>query len=454
MSTSPLVFTGVSNYSSDFQTIISRAVSIAQLPVKALQQDQQEILSKKTALGSLQTVVASLASSMKKLGDMGPTKSLVATTSNYSLANATISGTAQPGVYTLGNITSLATRASSVSGTFADPATTAVAGSEKYFQLAVGSQTYDINLTDEANNLYGLRDAINSANAGVTASVIQTGGQNPEYRLSISGNNTGENRIELRTTADVSGSNILPTVNDGSDAEFEIDGQAVTRKTNSITDVIPGVTLTLTGKTTSTETVQLQISSSRAPMTNNLAEFVANYNAVVDQLDSHTGKDAGVLRGDALLYDIRGELQALVTYQGAGAVNSLRDLGITLDNDGKLTFDSTVIDGMTNDQANSAFSLLGSSTSGLGTFYARLNAYSDTTDGLFEAQQESYNKTNDSLSTQIGSLTDRIQNMQSTLEAKLQAADVLLASLERQQSVLTASIQSLNLTLYGKSQQQ
>lgn len=450
---SPLVFTGISTYSSDFQTIISRAVSIAQLPVKALQQDQQDILTKKTALGSLQTAVAALANSLKKIGEIGPTKSLAATTSNYSLANATITGTAQPGVYSLGNITSLATRASSVSGVFADPATTEVSPA-KYFQLSVGAQTYDINLTDETNNLYGLRDAINAANAGVTASVIQTGGQPPDYRLSISGNNTGENRIELRTTAGDAGSNIMPTVNNGSDASFEIDGQLVQRKTNSITDVIPGVTLTLTGKTSGAETAQVQIASSRAPMTSALNGLVDAYNEVAGQLDSHSGKDAGALRGDSLLYDVRGELQALIAYQGAGSINSIRDLGLSLDNSGQLSFDSTVIDQMTDDQANSAFAFLGSATTGLGAFAARLENYSDSTSGLFEAQQQSYNQTNDTLSTQIDAMNERIQNMQSTLQAKLQAADVLLASLERQQGVLTASIQSLNLTLYGKTKEQ
>ena len=451
MSLSPLIFTGVSKYSSDFQTIVTRAVSIAQLPVKALQQSQQDILAKKTALGSLGNAVGGLASSVQKLADMGPTKSLTATTSNYSVANVIITGSAQPGIFTLGNVTSLATRGSSVSGTFADPAATAVTGTAKFLQLSVGSVTKDINLTDATNNLYGVRDAINAANAGVTAVVIQTGGQTPEYRLSISANSTGENRIELRTTAGDTGTNILPTVNAGSDAHFEIAGQAVQRKSNTITDVIPGATLTLTGKTTGTETVQVQISSSRAPLSSALTDFVNNYNAAVDQLDSHTGKDAGVLRGDALLYDIRGELRDMVAYQGTGAVTTLRDLGVTLGNDGKLTFDSTVVDGLTNDQVSSAFTFLGSSTTGLGAFATRLTNYSDSQNGLFESQQDDYNKTNDSLTEQIDALNDRISSMQATLNAKLQAADVLLASLERQQSVLTASIDGLNLTLYGKS---
>lgn len=456
MSTSPLVFTGISSYSADFQTILSRAVSIAQLPVKALQKDQQDILAKKTALGNVQTAVAGLASTLKKLGGLGPTKSLVASSSNYSLANVTMTGgavTAQPGVYSLGEITSLALRASSVSGDYADPATTAVTGAEKYLQLAIGSEVHDINLTDETNNLYGLRDAINAANAGVSASVIQTGGQTPEYRLSISANNTGQNRIELRTTADQSATNILPTVNEGADAVFKIDGQAVQRKSNIITDVIPGVTITLTGKTTGTETAQIQITSSRAPVLSALQELADSYNAVAAQLDSHSGKDAGILGGDSLLYDIRGELQALTSYQSAGAVSSIRDLGLALDNDGTLTFDSTVIETMTNDEANSAFAFVGSTSTGLGAFWSRLNNYSDEDLGLFENQQKSYNTTNDSLSTQIDALNDRIENMRSTLQAKLQAADVLLASLERQQNVLTANIQSLNLTLYGKNKE-
>ena len=64
----PLVFTGISSFSSDFQTVLNRAVSIASLPLKTLQNNEADILTKKTVLGSLNTAVDALGTSVAALG--------------------------------------------------------------------------------------------------------------------------------------------------------------------------------------------------------------------------------------------------------------------------------------------------------------------------------------------------------------------------------------------------
>ena len=84
MSFTPLAFTGISSYSSDFQTVLSRAVSIASLPLKRLQNDDTDLLQKKQILGSFNGALTSLGDSLAALGKVSQEKALVASSSNTS----------------------------------------------------------------------------------------------------------------------------------------------------------------------------------------------------------------------------------------------------------------------------------------------------------------------------------------------------------------------------------
>lgn len=455
MGISPLVFTGISKFSQDFQTILSRSASIAALPARALEQDQAKITQKMIALTGIASVAGDLASSLKSLSEIADRKALTATTSNYQQATANLKDNAQAGTYTLTEISSLATIASSTGTAALANADAAPIGAldgdgKLRLELAVGSTTREIVLTAATNNLEGLRQAINGLNAGVTATVIQTGTTTAEYRISISADGTGENAIQLRTTPGDAGTNLLSTVSAGSNAKFKINGLSVERKTNSIEDVIPGVTLNIAGKTTGSEAVTITVSSSRGELAGALNDFVRKYNNTVDSLDQHMGEQGGALKGDASVRQVREALQALIGFAGDGKI-ALRDLGITLDNDGHMSLDASKLDGLSAPRLSSALTFAGST--GLGSLAGRLTALSDPDSGIFETQQEDYQKTLDSLSEQIAAINDRVNSMQLTLQARLQAADVLLARLDSQQNMLTANIQSLNSVLYGKTKE-
>ncbi|HXU20041.1 MAG TPA: flagellar cap protein FliD N-terminal domain-containing protein, partial [Verrucomicrobiae bacterium] len=171
----PQVFSGVSQFSSDFQSILQRAVSIAELPIQTLQNQQSDLLQQKQLLIGLNTAAASLGSSLGALGSLGANQGLSAASSNSSTVSVTNSGATSPATYTISNITSVAAAAAetSVSG-FAD-STSAHVSATGIMKLVVGSSTYAINLASGQNNLNGLADAINSLGAGVTASVLTTG---------------------------------------------------------------------------------------------------------------------------------------------------------------------------------------------------------------------------------------------------------------------------------------
>jgi flagellar hook-associated protein 2 len=115
MSTSPLVFTGVSTFSNDFQTILTRASSIANLPVTALTNQQTDIQSEKVLAGNLSSALANLGTSLGNLAALGATNGTTATSTNSSVVTATATGAPPAATYSISNVTSIARAASETS---------------------------------------------------------------------------------------------------------------------------------------------------------------------------------------------------------------------------------------------------------------------------------------------------------------------------------------------------
>lgn len=314
-------------------------------------------------------------------------------------------------------------------------------------QLAVGTSTYVLDISSD-NTLEGLRDAINNAGAGLTAAIVAS--EDGKYRLRITSPN-GE-AVELRETAGDSTSNVLTNALQGADAVFKLDGIQITKPENTITDVIDGLAFTIKSTTDAGESVAITLASSRGDVSSALSDLTTAYNAVKDLVNAQIGETAGMLTGDAIVREIQSSLRALTTYHGTGTIQSLADLGIELDSSGVMSYDSTVLYGLSSSQFADVFGFLGSATSGLGAVANRFTAISDDDTGLIALQQENYEEADERLQEQIDKLTQRINLMQTNLSAQLAAADTLLASLESDQLILDASLEALNYALFGKQE--
>src|SRR5262249_28055355 len=156
VSTGTQSFTGISNYSSDFQAILARSDAIAQIPITALQNSESNNLSQKQALIAINPVVASLGSAVASLGTIASGQALSASSSDSSVVSVVNTGATAPANYTISNIT-MATAASETSLTSYSDATTSpvwIPG-QNSFILTAGSNTYSLNLAGN-NNLTGL----------------------------------------------------------------------------------------------------------------------------------------------------------------------------------------------------------------------------------------------------------------------------------------------------------
>ncbi len=458
MGTTPLTFTGVSTFSNDFQSILTRANSIAQIPITALQNQQANILSEKQLVTSLESAMSDLTTSVTNLGTLGSTESLQTTSSDPSVV-VDSSTLTTPASYAITNITSVATAASETSlWGYADADSTAVSTSGT-FRLVIGGTTYPpvtsdpITLDAAHNNLNGLSDAINALGAGVTATVLSSGSGATPYYLSISANSTGANAIQLVDQG--TSANVMTSLNPGANADFDLNGLNIVSPTNVISNAVPGLVFTIAGQPAGNQPVTISAASDSAALSSALQDFVTKYNAVETQLTAQIGPSAGLLTGNDLIYGIQSEMRDLLNYNGAstGTIQNLTDLGIEMDKSGNgtMSLNQTTFDALTPAQISGAWSFLGSATTGFGGLSANLSAFSDPILGEIQAQQTEFDTTYENLNDTVNNMTAQATAMQTTLIAKLQAADTLCASLQSEQQMLSASIQSLNFSSFGYS---
>ncbi|HEY1151750.1 MAG TPA: flagellar filament capping protein FliD [Pseudoduganella sp.] len=241
-------------------------------------------------------------------------------------------------------------------------------------------------LIDSSNNtLEGIRDAINKANIGVQASIINDGSSTP-YRLVLTSTKTGAN-ASMKITMNGDGSNppdsalsnllsydpagtqSLQQTSAAQDTKVSVNGITVTSASNAISEAIQGVTLNVTKVGSST----LNVSKDTGSIKSNLTAFVKAYNDLNGALKQLTAYDpetkkAGILQGDATAQSIQSQLRRMLGSEITGLAGSLRNLGqvgITFDKDGSLALDNSklqkAIDGNFADIAG-LFAAIGTAT--------------------------------------------------------------------------------------------
>ena len=445
----PQSFTGVSQYSSDLQSVLARAQQIAQIPVTALQNDQTTIQEQATALTSLQSSVGSLTSALNALGTLSANGALSGSSSDSKVGITLAGYGATPGSYTISNVSSLASDSSAtMTNAVASASSTAVAptGTNTLY-LVAGNGPVAIQLTKSTNNLNGLSAAINAANAGVSASVITT--SNGSY-LTLNATTAGATQLQLLTDENDSSTNLMSMNQTGSLAQFDVNGKPTTATTNQVTGVIPGATINLAGTFTTNETATLTVAPNASPLESALQSVATAYNGVLSTLASQSGTSAGALAGNSILGTIRSQLSQFTFYSGSsGSVHSLMDLGVSINEDGTMSVDNSVLAAMSPDQLGDALSFIGDGTQGLSSLAQNFDAFSNTGSGVIQQNITQDNTSIQNLTSQIDAMNIRISVSMQAETTKLEAADAALAKLETQQSTLSASIQSLDYTLYG-----
>jgi flagellar hook-associated protein 2 len=344
--------------------------------------------SKDTALSSLGTQISTLSTDLQNLTDFSGTMAYKTGSSSDTnvLTLSSASAVAVAGTHTIvvQNLAQTSSAASDAVGA-SDTLTGGIT-----FKVGSGAwQTVNVGDSSTAATLSGLSSAINSADLGVTASVLTNA--NGTQRLSLvsktqgaagqitiadsTNNSSSPTTLADSTVADKNTGLGLATIQDGVNATITVDGVKLTSASNTVTNAIPGVTFQLlsTGNTSSgstPETVQVVIDNDTTSIETAINTFVNDYNTTIKAINAQEGKDSSgnpePLYGTSVLSQLQqGLLSAVSSSFGSNAINSLISLGITANAnaDGTISLNADTLSNALNsnfDQVVSLFQNTGS----------------------------------------------------------------------------------------------
>jgi flagellar hook-associated protein 2 len=346
----------------DVQSIVDNLITAESQPITRMQNRTTSMQSKIKAYQTLNTKLSTLLDKVNLLvsGDSDSltvpsafqdrlAQSMFATrkasSSDESVLTVTPSKGNASGTYKI-TVSGLASAKTMASANFASTDTATTGTGTLVFQVGTDDPV-SITIDSTNNTLEGISQEINAAGAGVTASVINDGSGTP-YRLLVTSNETGTANAFTVTDNLTGGPGLgLTQTAAASDAQLLVNNIAITRSSNSISNVIDGVTLDLKEKSDSPVTVT--VGKDTDAIVSAIKDFVSAYNDINTYIASQstydsTTKTAGVLSGDATLRSAQRQLQSILTQ---GVTNDVTDLflvgqvGLSFGNDGTLSLNET-----------------------------------------------------------------------------------------------------------------
>ena len=390
-----------------------------------------------TAFTAIGTDLATLATSLQSLTDAdGVTAEKEGASSDTSVLTLSSASTeAAAGTHSI-EVSQLA-QTSSVYSSAVTNASDTLSGS---LSIQVGSGTAQtVTVGSTSNTLASLAAAINSADIGVAASIItDTTGSRLSLVSSTSGSAGQLTVISNLTDATTAASVTTQAGLSGQDAELTVDGVAITSVSNTVSTAIPGVTFQLLG--TSSSAVQVQITNDTADISSAMNSFVTAYNAVVKDLTTQEGNDssgnAEPLYGNPTVSLMQTQLsQALLGGAASGAVSSITQLGVTVNDDGTLTYSDSGMQSMLDSNFNDVVGFLQNTGSFGMNLTSVLNGLSssDTTGALYLAEQQNTNE-EATLNTDVSNEEALLATEKTSLTTELNTANQVLQSIPSQLS--------------------
>jgi len=402
---------------------------------KSISTDNAQI----SAYGSISSQISSFQSSIAGLVTSSTIKVTTASSSSTSVLSVSNDGTALAGEYKI-NVTQLASP---------EIITSDISSDFTSLDSEIGSSSDSISIlgttiTPATYTVAGIVEAINSANiSGVSATIINRGtSSEADYQIrivntsgtaaSIDFSDFEDDGLEFGTTPAVNG---IFTING--------DPVEITRSSNAITDLVPGLTINLIGTGDSTITV----AKDNSALSSKISAFVTAFNTLdksLKDISSYdtTAKKGAALYGDSVINSLRREIRSIITstlgVNATTSYNRLSQVGVSFKSDGTLSLDSTTLNTAISANFNkvaSLFSGTGVSTDSLGLhgFAYQLNTVLTSATGI------------------DGSITNRKSSLQSDvrrLQARAEQEQLRLADLQqmyqRQYTALDKTVASLN----------
>jgi flagellar hook-associated protein 2 len=401
---------------------------------KSISADNAQI----SAYGSISSQISSFQSSIAGLVTSSTIKATTASSSSTAVLSVSNDGTALAGEYKITDVTLASPQI--LTSNVINTAYTSISSSIG----TTGSITISgTTITPTSYTVAGMVEAINNANiSGVSATMTNLGSSAaPDYQIRIV--NTSDTAATIALSAGNDFTGLAFTSADAVAGSVTINGNTVTRSTNTITDLVPGLTINLVGAGNSTITVAQDSSA----LSSKISAFVTAFNTLdksLKDISSYdaTAKKGAALYGDATIVSLRREIRSIITstlgVNATTSYNRLSQVGVSFKSDGTLSLDSTALNTAISANFNKVaklFSGTGVSTDSLGLhgFAYQLNTVLTTATGI------------------DGSITNRKSSLQSDvsrLQARAEQEQLRLAGLQqmyqKQYTALDRTVSSLN----------
>lgn len=333
--------------------------------------------------------------------------------------------------------------------------------------IVSGSANLSLAVND-GDSMATVRDAINTAGVGQGVSarietvssgarlvIESSNSENLTITASDAGTGTvGDNSLTLLNPAADAGGR---TVSEAKSAVFSVDGLSVTKDSNTVSDVISGVTLNLVAAQSASDiadgkTITVSIGQDKGSVRANLQKFVDSYNKLVQSSSEMTavvqvgeGKApvTGPLLGDTSIRNLMSGLRKEMSKLGADLdVRSLAQLGITTQKDGKLSLDATKLDAALSSNYDKVAEFLGGDGGLMSRMQKIVEPYSQSS-GILDQRQKGLQSTLTSVDKQRDALELRITKVQERLLAQYNAMDQLVGRLQKTSESLANQLASL-----------
>ena len=427
----------------DVTAVVDQILYADRAPERQWQAQQTSLQSQASALTAINTDLSDFYTKVNTLKDsFGVVSTRAATSSSPGIVTASAQSTALSGNHTI-----VVSKLASTSTYYSDGVASDQTFADGTLSLQVGSGTATPITIDSTNNTVStLADSINKLNLGVTASVMNDASGS---RLVLVSNTTGGTG-DLTLTGQLKLASDGTTVNfgniSGQDASLSIDGVPIISPTNTVTNALTGVTLNLVSASANTP-VQLTIAPDTSKITSAVNDFVTSYNTIIQAINAQftvppDGGSAPPLEANTSLRVLQSDLLSEMTYSmtGNNGITSLASLGITMNNDGTLSTDSTKLaDVLQNNFSDfqNFFQSVDSSNQGFGYHLGNdLLNLTDPTQGLLNVELTQNTASQKMLTDQINSFEDQLAVTQQQLTTQYSKVDAAL----RQYSTIMAQI--------------
>jgi len=431
---------GSSSSGINVQGAVAQAIAAMSGPLTQMEQQQSLLQTQSSDISQIESDITSLQTALNALGQpAGALTSMSTASSNSSIVTASAEAGTVAGnhVVVVNNLASTASWYSNeeTSGSAALPT-----GS---FTLTVGSNapvTINTGTGTTGDTLGDLATYINGLGAGVTASVVN---DSAGSRLAIVSNSSGA--AANFTVSNATGLNFTQAVK-GVDASLTVDGIPIDSASNTVTGAVTGVTFNLLSASPTTE-VNVSIAPNSGQISTAVTNFVNAYNTVIGEVNQEytVGSNGaeGPLGGDPMLAMLQSQMLSVGSYSSGGSgVSTLADLGITMNNDGTLTLDTSTLNNAVQNNFSAVQNFFqGTASNGFAaTLTNQLDTINDPVSGAFTVDLQSISSENTDLQNQINDFQTYLNNQATLLTNEYDQADVALQQLPIEEQQLNAEL--------------